>query len=294
MRQILALLMSVAVALPQARIPGPGGAAASAGPPFTYGFNFRNTLAYVTDGANYVWANNVAGATWPHTYTIGAASVVAGYNQNIGTCTNTPSGTNDSTSGDVRLSGTQYASSVQDVCFYITLPNGSGTYNVNFGVRGGLNQSTISILDGYGTITGLAAGTTNTITWVSGSNAGFTPDMVGRTITFNSIVYTISARSGNALTVTPDPGVVASASWSYTCGAGTAVTSGTFTNVAIASGSVLDAGGNVTSFATWTAAGTNGGATLSAAFTANVLVVRWGLAAGGNPYSALANVTVSQ
>ena len=280
--------------------PGPGTAHTSAAT-LDAAFDFRNTSGFVTDPTGYAYASDVARATWPHTYTaVGGATYKGGYNQNIGSCTQSPSG-NDVANSDARLAGSRFASSVQCVAFYIVLP-GAGTYNVNlaFKASASLVQASFTIYDGGGALSGLATSTTGTggacgvatgvITWSSGT-IGWTPDMVGNTITYNGNSYTVcSLTSGTVMVVTPDPTTQGGThAWSY----GAAATSLTSqTNVGIAAGNAMDTNGNLTTHANWTAASTYGGVTKSLTFATNVLQIQYGLSSGGNPFSPLSNIAV--
>lgn len=118
---------------------------------YPQGINFRQTLAFVTDGANESWDHAVgAGGTYPHTT---AQGNTVGWEGAVG---------NDrdrSSSVDRRLAGVCFTSSVQ-ADYRFDLP-AAGSYNVRFaaGDMGSVNDTLWSLLD---TTTSLATLTTGT------------------------------------------------------------------------------------------------------------------------------------
>ena len=100
---------------------------------FDLGFDYRFTLAYVTDPSYGVFVAGDGSHNYPHTFTN-----VDGYSINAG-WTATPSDYNNiSTSVDVRLAGYNQASSTVTKTFQVDLSSGSapgaGTYDVDLAV----------------------------------------------------------------------------------------------------------------------------------------------------------------
>ncbi len=93
-----------------------------------FGFNFRETLAFVTDGPNDKWVDSEGAAgIYPQTDTIGGESVTYGWIDNAGV-----GGRNRNNTIDPRIAGNvQIANSAKKI-FRIDLP-AIGTYDVTLG-----------------------------------------------------------------------------------------------------------------------------------------------------------------
>jgi hypothetical protein len=118
---------------------------------YPQGINFRDTLAYVTDGANESFATyNGFNPTYPTTT---AQGNTVGWEGAVG------NGRDRTTSNDRRLAGIQFTSSSQ-VDFRFDLP-AAGSYNIRIaaGDAGGVNNTNWSLVDGTTALVTLTSGT---------------------------------------------------------------------------------------------------------------------------------------
>lgn len=112
-----------------------------------YGFNFRGTSGYVTDGTN---ESPVLGEAEPHTYSNGATG--AGWN---GASSNI---SDENSSADRRLAGVNFVTPGSDANFVLTLP-AAGTYRIAMALGDQVNPIgpfTCEVWDGSGSGTLLA------------------------------------------------------------------------------------------------------------------------------------------
>jgi hypothetical protein len=116
------------------------------------GFDFRSTLAFVSDPAN---TQDVLGEAYPQTTTIGGDSVVWGWKQatGISSCggsdNSAPLKADRSAAVDVRLAGINYGNQMHCTIFRVDLPaTGSYTLRIANGDQGSGQTNTLTIYDG--------------------------------------------------------------------------------------------------------------------------------------------------
>lgn len=157
------------------------------------GFNFRNTLGYVTDGTNQQAVYETA-AAYPITQTIGGDSVTFGFDSAASLQYR-----NRNAGNDVRLAGMIFTENVESY-FRVNLP-ASGDYKVRVAIGDGIysiTNQTILIKDGVGGST-LATFTDASIAGNSFLDAGNTERTAANwpgsnteiTVTFTGTVATL-------------------------------------------------------------------------------------------------------